>query len=57
MNNYVEDHNKVSEAILAIEDMTTMLEVFMENTDKKILYEPSISNVDGKWRSELKLYK
>ena len=57
MNNYVEDHNKVSEAINAVEDMTTMLEVFMDNTDTNISYEPSINNVDGKWRSELKIYK
>lgn len=55
MKNYKEDHNKVSEAIEAIEDMTTMLEVFMGNTNTNISYEPSINNVDGKWRTELKL--
>lgn len=57
MNNYKEDHNKVSKAIEAIEDMTTMLEVFMENTDTNINFEPSVNKVDGKWRSELKIYK
>lgn len=57
MNNYVEDHNKVSEAITAVEDMTTMLEVFMENTETNINFEPSVNKVDGKWRSELKIYK
>ena len=56
MKNYKEDHNKVSEAITAVEDMTTMLEVFMDNTDTNISYEPSINNVDGKWRTELKLH-
>ena len=56
MNNYKEDHNKVSEAIEAIEDMTTMLEVFMGNTNTNISYQPSINNVDGKWRTELKLH-
>ena len=53
----IEDHNKVSKAIEAIEDMTTMLEVFMENTDTNINFEPSVNKVDGKWRSELKIYK
>jgi predicted RNA binding protein with dsRBD fold (UPF0201 family) len=57
MNNYTEDHNKVSKAIEAIEDMTTMLEVFMENTDTNINFEPSVNKVGGKWRSELKIYK
>ncbi len=55
MNNYVEDHDKISEAINAVEDMTTMLEVFIENTSASIEYTPTITKVEGKWRTELKV--
>jgi hypothetical protein len=57
MNDYIEDHTKVSEAIMAVEDMTDMLEIFIENTSVNVKYKSTINKINGKWRTELKIDK